>query len=386
MNRHDRSVGAAAGHPRVVTAAGAAPDAAAHILREMIPVMPAAMLLFGAPEHLENGLLADLRTGLGPGCRIMGCSSAGEFAADGYRNGTLVAIGFPAARFRADAIWLGNLRTMAALDWMDALRALNDRFGSLPGRTRFGLLLIDGLSQQEEIVVATVDATLPQLLVLGGSAGDGLRFDNTRLVLDAETRQGSAIFCLFETDFAIEEIVFDHFSAAQERMVVTAALPEDRLILSINDEPAAEEYARLVGVAADALGPRVFARHPLLVRIGGRHQVRAIREATPDGALHLMSAIEPGMMLSLGRAEDMTHGLEHRLSGLEDRSVMILAFDCILRRIALEQAGLEDTVARMFARHNVAGFNTYGEQHGGVHVNQTFVGLAFLDPGGGDAA
>jgi hypothetical protein len=28
----------------------------------------------------------------------------------------------------------------------------------------------------------------------------------------------------------------------------------------------------------------------------------------------------------------------------------------------------------------VAGFNTYGEQHGGLHVNQTFVGLAFLEP------
>ena len=28
----------------------------------------------------------------------------------------------------------------------------------------------------------------------------------------------------------------------------------------------------------------------------------------------------------------------------------------------------------------MAGFNTYGEQHGGLHVNQTFVGLAFLEP------
>lgn len=37
-------------------------------------------------------------------------------------------------------------------------------------------------------------------------------------------------------------------------------------------------------------------------------------------------------------------------------------------------------MARIYRDHRVAGFNTYGEQHGGLHVNQTFVGLAFLEP------
>ena len=49
-------------------------------------------------------------------------------------------------------------------------------------------------------------------------------------------------------------------------------------------------------------------------------------------------------------------------------------------RIALEQAGLAGDVGRIYREHRVAGFNTYGEQHGGLHVNQTFVGLAFLEP------
>ena len=61
-------------------------------------------------------------------------------------------------------------------------------------------------------------------------------------------------------------------------------------------------------------------------------------------------------------------------------TALILGFDCVLRRIALEQAGLGDSVGRIYREHRVAGFNTYGEQHGGLHVNQTFVGLAFLEP------
>ncbi|MFC7704143.1 FIST N-terminal domain-containing protein [Plastorhodobacter daqingensis] len=372
--------------PIVATVPGGAADLAQRLLAELAPGDPTAVLLFGAPAHLDPPLLAALASGLGAGCRVMGCSSAGEFACSGYRNDTVVAVGFPAAHFRADAVWLRNLRALPALDWMDALRELTTRFAPDPTRTCFGLLLIDGLSEQEEMVVATVDATLPQLLVLGGSAGDGLRFGCTRLILDGESHEESALFCLFETDFAIEEIIFDHFSPSATRMVVTSARPDERLILGINDEPAAEEYARLIGVPVADLGPLSFARHPLLVRIGGRHHVRAIREVTQDGALRLMSAIEPGAMLTLGHAEDLTHGFESRLSRLGDRSVLILAFDCILRRLALEQAGMEDIIARLFRRYNIAGFNTYGEQHGGVHVNQTFVGLAFLDGDATDAA
>ena len=67
------------------------------------------------------------------------------------------------------------------------------------------------------------------------------------------------------------------------------------------------------------------------------------------------------------------------MSGL-GRTALILGFDCVLRRIALEQAGLGEAVGRIYRDHRVAGFNTYGEQHGGLHVNQTFVGLAFLEP------
>ena len=66
-------------------------------------------------------------------------------------------------------------------------------------------------------------------------------------------------------------------------------------------------------------------------------------------------------------------------------ALMVLAFDCILRRLALEQAGLEEEVAALHRRYNIRGFNTYGELHEGMHVNQTFVGMAFLPPDDADA-
>ena len=37
-------------------------------------------------------------------------------------------------------------------------------------------------------------------------------------------------------------------------------------------------------------------------------------------------------------------------------------------------------MSELLARYRVAGFNTYGEQHSGMHVNQTFVGMALMPP------
>jgi hypothetical protein len=151
------------------------------------------------------------------------------------------------------------------------------------------------------------------------------------------------------------------------------------VIRTINAEPAAEEYARLIGMPEAALGPQAFAAHPLLMRQAGRHVVRAIQAVTADRGLSLMSSVETGTTMTLGRAENPTESLAARMGEL-GRTALILGFDCVLRRIALEQAGLGESIGQIYRDHRVVGFNTYGEQHGGLHVNQTFVGLAFLEP------
>ena len=372
--------------PRVLAVSGDPLEAAAAVEAECGAHAPALVLVF-APEGAVLGpLTGRLRDTFGPGCHVVGCSSAGGFAFGGYRDDRIVAVAFPAAGFRATAVWLRDLRQHMALDWIRTLRRTATAFGAeAPGWSRFGLLMIDGLCRREELVAATVDAALGDLPVLGGSAGDGLRFGRTHLALDGECHPESAVFCLVASAFPVEEVIFDHFIPASERMVVTDALPEERVILTINAEPAAEEYARLIGMPESALGPRAFAAHPLLMKQAGRHVVRAIQAVTPDRGLSLMSSVETGTTMTLGRPENPTESLAARMSEL-GRTALILGFDCVLRRIALEQAGLGESVGRIYREHRVAGFNTYGEQHGGLHVNQTFVGLAFLEPDASDAA
>ncbi|MDH2328895.1 FIST N-terminal domain-containing protein [Cereibacter sp. SYSU M97828] len=364
-------------NPRVIRTSGPVTAMAGEIAAAFDGLHPAAVMLFAS----DGEALAPLSQELGGrfvAARIMGCSSAGGFAFGSYDSDGVVAIGLPSAHFAVSAVPLRGLHDAAALQWMGALRSASEGLGTVPGRSRFGILLIDGLSQREELVSAMIDATLPGLLVLGGSAGDGLRFGRTHLALDGRAVDG-AVFCLMETDFRIEEVIFDHISPTPTRLVITDARPEERLILEIDAEPAADEYARLIGAVRADLGPAHFAEFPLLVRIGGQQFVRAISGVTEGGGLRLMSSVATGEVMTIGRAEDLTFGLEERLSRLEG-AALILGFDCILRRIALERAGQQGIVARLYHDYNVAGFNTYGEQHRGIHVNHTFVGLAFLPP------
>lgn len=372
--------------PRVLAVPGVPAEVAGAIEAEFIPYAPALVLVFAPDGEGLAPLTGRLREAFGPGCHVVGCSSAGGFAFSGYRDDHVVALAFPSAGFRATAVWLRDLRQHMALDWIRTLRRTASSFGTeAPGWSRFGLLMIDGLCRREELVAATVDAALGDLPVLGGSAGDGLRFGRTHLALDGEGHPESAVFCLVASAFPVEEVIFDHFVPASERMVVTDALPEERVIRTINAEPAAEEYARLIGLPEEALGPRAFAAHPLLMKQAGRHVVRAIQGVTADRGLSLMASVETGTTMTLGRADNPTESLAARMSEL-GRTALILGFDCVLRRISLEQAGLGESVGRIYREHRVAGFNTYGEQHGGLHVNQTFVGLAFLDPDARHAA
>lgn len=357
-----------------------APDLVARILSAFRPLRPALILLFGDPAQGLGQVSRELRAQLGEGCRVVGCSSAGEIGPQGYCTDSVVALALPAESFRIGVCVLRDQAQVPVSEWMARLRRFHAEFRPDLRRSCFGILLADALARQEDVLVATLDAAIPGVPVVGGSAAEGLRFLPTRQVVDGLDQPGAAVFLLVETDLAVAEVSFAHFLPTEQRAVVTAADPHNRIIWELNAEPAAEEYARMAGLPLAVLTQTEFARHPLLLRTGRRHHVRAIRAMTPDGGLQLLSGIEPGHILTLGRAVDMTRGFADAMDALPRPPLMVLGFDCILRRLALERAGMAQQMSELLARYRVAGFNTYGEQHSAMHVNQTFVGLAILPP------
>ena len=354
--------------------------AAAEIASFAAPFDPSLVLLFASPAERLGPAAEALRRQLGSGVALAGCSTAGELVDAGYSKDGLLAVVFPSAGFRARVTALRSLGQNDVTSWMTELRAERAALGGGTAKHLLAIVVADGCSRHEDVLAATLDAALIDVQVLGGFGGNGLDFADVVVMQDGVIMQDTAIVCLIETDLPVEEVVFAHFTSTGQRGVVTAADLEGHAILELNAEPAAKEYARLAGLDATQLTPLEFARHPLLLRTGNRNHVRAISGVRADGGLQLLASINVGTVLTLGRAEDLVEGFAERLAQLPRTPALVLGFDCILRRLALEQAGFHDEVAALHHRYNIRGFNTYGELHDGMHVNQTFVGMAFLPP------
>jgi hypothetical protein len=175
---------------------------------------------------------------------------------------------------------------------------------------------------------------------------------------------------------------FDHLVPTGIKMVVTDADPERRIVREINAEPAAREYARLVGTQADQLSHYTFAANPVTVSVGGQHHVRAIQGVEGNGDLTFFSAIDEGLVLTLAKASDIVAHLDAALAELASEGApdAIIGCDCILRRLEVEQVQGIREMSAILSRSKVIGFSTYGEQFNSVHVNQTLTGVAIYPP------
>jgi hypothetical protein len=240
------------------------------------------------------------------------------------------------------------------------------------------MLLIDGVCGNEELVLASLHRSLAPLQLLGGSAGDDMRLERTHIYHNGSFHLNAALVAMVKLNRPFRVFRRQHFSATTTRMVVTAADPATRTVVEINAEPAAHEYARIIGVPLDELGPAVFAIHPVMVKVDGEHYVRAIRSANADGSLTFFCAIDIGVVLTLGQHEDMIKNLEAFFEDM--RSAMgapelVIGFECFFRVLEAENRQIKHLASRILADNNVVGFHTYGEQHEAMHFNHTFTGL-----------
>ena len=316
------------------------------------------------------------------GTQLLGCTTAGEISLDGYTNGALVGMSFSRSEFIVVSDRCEHLATSSLLQVASTVEGLIKRLSlRAPGANAsntFALLLIDGLAGIEEPVLSAIARGLGDIPLVGGSAGDNLRFKETVVFHESAFFAQSAVLALIHTDRPFEVFKTQHIRSLGTKMVITEADPVRRVVTEINAEPA--EYARLSGAGSEPLAPMQLATHPLTVRVGGDDYVRSIRSVNDDSSLTFYCAIDEGLVLSAGAGSDMIADLDVLFARIE-RAVgppaAVLGFDCIFRRLELQTRGMEGRVSRLLAANNVVGFSTYGEQFQAMHLNQTFSGIAF---------
>jgi hypothetical protein len=272
------------------------------------------------------------------------------------------------------------------------LQRLESRVPGASPDNSFAFMLIDGMSIREEPVTHALQYALGKIPLFGGSAGDDLEFVKTHVYCDGRFRTDSTLLILINTSLPFKIFKTQHFVTTTERLVVTEADPARRLVIEINGLPAADEYARLVGVEVHELNSMSFAVSPVVVMLDGTDYVRSIQKANPDGSLSFYCAIEEGLVLRVAHGEDLVRNLEQTFAKIREEigpPQLVFGCDCILRNLELSQQGSKDRVGEIYRRNNTVGFSSYGEQFRGVHVNQTLTGCAIgvapkADTGGND--
>jgi len=239
------------------------------------------------------------------------------------------------------------------------------------------------LSVREEPVTRALAAALDGLVLVGGSAGDGLDFRATHVYQDGRFHADSAVLVLVTTRLPFVVFKTEHITPTSQRVVVTSADAVHRVVRELDGRPAAEEYARLVGLRVDDLDTMSFAKRPMVVLIDGSTYVRSIQSANPDGSLTLFCAIEEGVVLRGGQGNDLVGNLVRAFANVRSaigHPQLVIGFDCVLRKLEITESGIVRSVDGIFRENNVVGFNSYGEQYRGVHVNQTLTGIAIGGP------
>jgi hypothetical protein len=172
------------------------------------------------------------------------------------------------------------------------------------------MLINDSLAMREEAIVSAFGAALGHVPLVGGSAGVSPTVREPNMFLDGRVLENAALMLLISTDHDFRVFQTQHFKPLDLKVVVTKADPASRLVMEINAEPAAKEYARLLGLRRDELTPQVFAAHPLVVRAGGRHYARAIQQVNDDDSFHFFCAIDEGIVLSIAESGNLVADLE----------------------------------------------------------------------------
>jgi len=348
------------------------------------------LIVFCSPAENLPDLIGQIRS-RSPGVPLIGCTTAGEIARDGPRDGSIVVSALGGDGFVIDTAAAGapeDLRGAGAR----AVRCLP----SAPGHPhRVVLLFTDGLaSDQDEIVRGAYSVLGAGVPMVGGCAGDGLKMTRTFQFHGDRVLADSVVAAGIASTGPLGIGVQHGWRPVGEPMLVTGSRPNR--VYSLDDRPALDVFLERLGTEPGQLRPEELPAlallHPLgLSRHRGEEQVRFITSADfTQRSLFSTAQIPQGSVVCLMEADTSavlaaTTVACHQSVAALGGSVPLgmLAFDCVARRGVLGQEGIEKEIhslADAAGGAPFAGFYSYGEIariHGmrGLH-NYTLVILS----------
>ncbi len=345
-----------------------------------------ALVVFFCSAAYDTDALAEEMNRLFRGVQVVGCTTAGEIGPAGYRDFSLSGVSFSSTDFTAVSGCIENLQafeTVRGHALVDSLqRELDNRlFPQATGNLNcVALQLIDGLSRREESVSRVLQSALGRTPLVGGSAADGMNMKKSRVYSGGRFHDDASVLILLASRVPCTVFRTHHLEPMHDRMVVTEADPARRAVLELNGRPAAEELSRVLGRSLEDTDLWHMLDRTIIMLINGESYVRALNAINPDHSLTFFCAIEKGTVLRIARGTGFLPKLEQLFADLRAKigpPQRVIGFDCSHRKLAVMRSPEREKITGLMLDNCTTGFCTYGEQYRGLHMNQTFVGVAF---------
>lgn len=326
------------------------------------------VLVFAAPEYrdfLEP--LNDLRENF-PKALILGCSSSGEiFNQNILDNSFIVSV----IHFEKSTIAYASAQVNDAEESLSAGKEIAEKLSN--DKLKSVLVLSDGLNVNGSALVEGMTANLPSdVIITGGLAGDGDRFEATWVIGDGTLESGVVVAVgMYGDDLQINygsKGGWDMFGT--ERKITSS---EGNVVYEIDGMPALELYKKFLGERADEL-PSAALLFPLSIRENHKSEnqvVRTILSIDEDAQSMTFAGDVPEgwsaqlMKANFDRLIDGAYGagVMAKIAG-QNSDTLAIAISCVGRRLVLGERTEEEIEATMEGvtdKVKQVGFYSYGE-------------------------
>lgn len=314
---------------------------------------------------------------------VFGCSTAGEITSGKMLNNSVVAMAFNSNIFsdaKVEIIDLADESKGISAAFESFENYYNESAFTMDAARYLGIILIDGISMKEEIVMDLI-GNRSNVFFVGGSAGDNMKFSKTFIYSGGKAFSDSAALILLKmndnAEFGI--IKTQSFNILDHVLIANKVNTKAREVIEFNYKPALSAYAEAVGASSVEEAPKYFATNPVgLIVNDNEIFVRSPRESTGKNIkfyCNLLEGMEVRLLESTNIIEDTKNALQLKAAefGIIEG---IINFNCIERTIELESKNQLTQYGEIFSEIPTVGFSTYGEEYIG-HINQTATILVF---------
>lgn len=309
---------------------------------------------------------------------VFGCSTSGELVSGKMLKNSLVVMALSSNIIEDVKIEVLDINDKDGIK--KVFKTFDNYYGESISKSEyskyFGLVLIDGLSGKEEIIMDKIGDVTDHLF-LGGSAGDDLKFNRTHVFANGKAYGNSAILALFKPKAMFGLIKTQSFKTLDKKLIATKVNVKNREVLEFNNMPAVKAYAQAVGVPENKAAD-YFMSNPVGLVVDGDIYVRSPQQIKDNSIIfycNILEGMEVSLLQSTDIVEDTKRAVNNKITEMGGLSG-IINFHCILRTLELEQKNQTQDYGKIFSNIPTIGFSTYGEEYLG-HINQTSTMLVF---------